>query len=996
MRRYQFFAVVCLLTCVPLGRVAAARTIEFETTEVTQADVALSPDGQWLVFTMLGHLFHLPVEGGTAEQLTFGPYYDTDHAISPDGSRVAFVSDRDGSEGNVFVLELAAGKIIQVTHEPWAGRPTWTPDGHAIVYLSSREPRTGTTLLRRIELGGGKAETVRAEPRRYRSIFYLPDGRLAWTVIEREEGSRYATTRVEVLSSQRTVSTLRTLEGIVERVIPNSTGDGFYCRRYIPAARAYLPHREDLLFVPLPGGAERLLLPLSNPRGYRPRFALATDNKSLYVGESGRLWKIVPISGVRIPIPFNAKVRLKIQEPVRPPKPILTVAASRPRGIVDPRLSPDGRVMVFGAAGYLWMQPLDAGKAQRLFQGSGFEKQPAFSPDGRQLAFVYSEKNTEEVRLFDFETRQTRTLTSGLSYGPLNWSPDGQRLVFAEGEGSDRRFVAVTVINNKKERLTDTAPEWWWWPRPHFSADGQALYFSGGSDGGALYRVRLGQKSKAEQITQFSGDLWNGLVSPDGKWLLFWRQMGIWLAPLGAGPVREKDVRQLTLEGGDTFTLSADGLSVIYSAGNRVWRQRLVGGQPEEIPIRLELPRSTPTPMLLRRVRVLDFKAGGFLPEASVFIEQGRISWIGSEHERSLPAGTVTLDAGGRFATPGLFEMHGHNYGGYFDGETFLAYGVTSVRDVGDWIVRLNELADRSDTTSDPLPRYFYAGDAVGDWVIHGKEEARTYVQRWKEWGAHFIKIHPPISWPLQRSVAEEARRLGLPVVAHGTTIEEITKGVTLGYSFLEHTNNHNPSYDDVHQLLAAAGTRWDPTLVAGGYSDLLLRDEPERLDDPKLQAFAPDWCIRAARSGSFMRQVDTASLRGRWAEQLTGVRAAFRRGVKLHAGTDVSCLIPQSVGSVGISLHWELEAFVQAGLPPLEVLRIATQEAAAAVGADNDLGTLEPGKLADIVLLDANPLEDIKNTQTIWRVIKGGWVFDPDKLRPAASTSSARDQKGD
>ena len=124
-------AVLCV-ACVSLLVVGSAaaqdndwRTIEFETTEVTEADVALSPDDQWLVFTMLGHLFRLPVEGGTAEQLTFGPYYDSDPVFSPDGNRVAFVSDRDGSEGNVFVLGLADGQITQVTHEPWAGRPAW-------------------------------------------------------------------------------------------------------------------------------------------------------------------------------------------------------------------------------------------------------------------------------------------------------------------------------------------------------------------------------------------------------------------------------------------------------------------------------------------------------------------------------------------------------------------------------------------------------------------------------------------------------------------------------------------------------------------------------------------------------------------------------------------------------------------------------------------------------------------------------------------------------
>ena len=129
MKRYLFSALLCFLTCVLVGPVAVGRTIEFETTEVTQADVALSPDGQWLIFTVLGHLFRLPVEGGTAEQLTFGPYYDTDPIISPDGARVAFVSDRDGSEGNVFVLELATGDIKQVTHPArWGSRSACSPD----------------------------------------------------------------------------------------------------------------------------------------------------------------------------------------------------------------------------------------------------------------------------------------------------------------------------------------------------------------------------------------------------------------------------------------------------------------------------------------------------------------------------------------------------------------------------------------------------------------------------------------------------------------------------------------------------------------------------------------------------------------------------------------------------------------------------------------------------------------------------------------------------
>ena len=199
-------AVLCV-ACVSLLVVGSSAAqdndwhpLEIETTEVIDADVALSPDGQTLIFTLLGHLFRLPVQGGTAEQLTFGPYYDSEPVITPEGSRVAFISDRGRpstadesiwSEGNMFVLELETGKIRQLTHEPWAGWPVWTPDGRAIVYLSLGDvvwPRALARILR-IPLNGDKPEILTAEPRAFGSVFYLRDGNLGWTVIEGGSGS---------------------------------------------------------------------------------------------------------------------------------------------------------------------------------------------------------------------------------------------------------------------------------------------------------------------------------------------------------------------------------------------------------------------------------------------------------------------------------------------------------------------------------------------------------------------------------------------------------------------------------------------------------------------------------------------------------------------------------------------------------------------------------------------------------------------------------------
>ncbi len=1004
MKPQSVFLTACL--SVLLIRPAAAqsdgwRTIEFETTEVTRADVTVSPDGQWLMFTIVGHLFRLPVEGGDAEQLTFGPYYDSDPVFSPKGSRVAFVSDRDGNEGNIFVLEPATGEITQVTHEPWASRPAWTPDGQALVYLSFPGDLSTTyrnnlvpALVRRVSLRGGEPQTLSASLRLFRSVFFVPDGRLAWLVVEREAGLRSSphAARIEIMSPQGEVSTVRTLNGDADRAVPSPAGDGLYWRRRYP--RSFGDGAKDLSFVPLPDGPERPLFPVSGRAYWDPQFAVATDNRSLYLGQDGRLWRIELPSGVREPIPFRARVRLDVQAPTPPPRwtPAVPGSPAPPRSVMWPRLSPDGRSLVFGAAHYLWHQRLDGSEAERLFAGSAIEWAPAFSPDGRQLVFVHRWFETDEVRVFDFGSRQTRTVASAPLLLDPSWSPDGQRLVFVEREPGGRRVVVVNV-NDGETAVLNASPGATY--APHFAADGQSVYVSDLPGGGTVYRLPLGQDGTSEPIIQLARPLNRGLISPDGNWLAFGRNSEMQVAPLGADPMEEEDLRQLSPRGGKTFALTPDGSAVIYATGNRVWRHSLAGGEREEIPIRLELPHPTPPPVLVRRVRVLDFAAGGFGAETSLFIEQGRIRWMGSERGRELPRETVIVEGGGRFAIPGLFDMHVHATVTRAPLQVpWLAYGVTSVRDLNGGLPGLHAMADRGEATNEPVPRYFFAGNSFhgggspptyGHPRVYTEDEARTLVRRWREGGARLIKAYIHLSWPVRRAVSEEARQQGLPVVGHSDYLELTTKSVTLGYASLEHTPTRDRLYGDVLQMLALAGTRWDVTLTVRSGNALLLRDEPERLADAKFRAFTPEWTIRWSQANRDMERAGDRGLRGYRVAQLASIGAAHRRGVKLLAGTDPTLANGVFTGS---SLHWELEHLVQAGIPPLDVLRIATQEGAAAVGAEDHLGTLEVGKLADIVLLDANPLEDIKNTQSIWRVIKGGWVFDPEALRPAATST--------
>ncbi len=265
------------------------RSVEVETQEVTRPDVAVSPDGVWLIFTALGHLFRLPVEGGTAEQLTFGPYFDSDPAISPDGRQVVFASDRDvRSDGNLFILDLADGDVRQLTEEKWAARPVWSPDGRHIAYVTYEAvgpwaqyefvaPSGLQTQVRRISLPHGPSETLTDGPGLIRDVFYFPDGRVAWTGVENGSATQSARSRIDVMTSTGDVSTLLSVEAVVDRVVPDPTGDGLYLRQYERAAGGvFVPQPEQLTYVSLRDQAARTITELGNPQP-RPNFRLPPE-----------------------------------------------------------------------------------------------------------------------------------------------------------------------------------------------------------------------------------------------------------------------------------------------------------------------------------------------------------------------------------------------------------------------------------------------------------------------------------------------------------------------------------------------------------------------------------------------------------------------------------------------------------------------------------------------------------------------------------------------
>ena len=964
------------------------REIGLATTRVTSADVAVSPDGAHLVISILGHLFRMPAVGGRAEQLTFGAAYDKEPVYSPDGAALAFVSDRDGSESNIFVLSLLSGQVTRLTHETWAEIPTFSPDGRAIFYgrhvpetLGSFPTRNPERMICRVTLEDRAVEIIRASPRRLGSIFFLPDGRLAWTATDRDDTSGEYVTQIEVLSSSGVVSRLRSISGVVDWAVAPTLGDTVYAHRvtgvayeqWIPAAT------EDIIAFQLESGPVTPVVPVSGPG----RFAISADRASLYLGDRGRLYHVALPSGTAKPVDFSAHVRLAVRSratPVQAPAP----AEGAVRAFQTPRLSPDRRTLIFGAAGFLWRQDLGGDRpAERLTQDDALESSPAFSPAGHTLAYVARRRGIDSVVLLDLERGHRRTLHTGAGVGALSFSRDGTRLLATINRG----FAHESVISVDVASATATLlfPVGLWSPRPSFAADGQSVYYCSDSSGvGNLYRRSLAERAAAPQaITQFTGFVSEAQLTPDERTLVFRRNRALFAVPVTAAGANEREARELSPEGGDAFALTPDGTEVIYAAGPHVWVQSLEGNTRRELSVRLELSAALPPTTLIERVRLLNFDAEGFQAETSLLLERGHIRSIGEDAAREAPTGTQVLDAGGRYAIPGLLDFHVHC--GDANAEAFIAYGITAVRDTGYNLNLLNALEDRSKSTDAPLPRYFYSGELFesqrpywgdrGSLLITNERDAREYVKRLKALGVSFIKVYPSLRWQLQRAVSDEALRQGLPVVGHGTSLEEITKGVILGLYSLEHLNITGPVYDDVLAMLAATGTHWTPTLASMGADTLLLRDRPEEVEQPRFIGLTPPCACHFAAFDVY-KGVGTSTLRGVIAADLTSIRRAAHLGVHLHAGTDA----PTPKCFFGSSLHWELERLVEAGLAPLEVLRIASLDAARALGR-RDLGSLEVGNAADLVLLDQDPLADIRHTRSVWRVIKGGWVFDPDLL---------------
>jgi imidazolonepropionase-like amidohydrolase len=414
---------------------------------------------------------------------------------------------------------------------------------------------------------------------------------------------------------------------------------------------------------------------------------------------------------------------------------------------------------------------------------------------------------------------------------------------------------------------------------------------------------------------------------------------------------------------GDLLYLSGDGLRLRGTDG---------GVQTLGWPLSFRAP-AAPPPLLIRGARVVPGDGSPALPPQDVLVREGRIASITPTGTLPPPHDAEVVEAGGRWLIPGLIEMHLHSW---MDSAlpALLYAGVTTARDLGAPIARVAGFRDAGEAGVLATPRLVFGSlqftqpfdGYSGDSYSGPSDEAGFHraAALMRALGATHVKFRPEGTHTRELArLAAIARREGWPVTGHYASLPLVAAGV----SGKEHGGGMDHS--DMVQLYASAGVWVVPTL-AEGRQRLRVMDDPELIEGQLVTALVDP----------FLRYLIRADADTRRREEMERATESSRRAVaRLHNG-GVTVLAGTDAPGQPWAIHWELEELVSAGLSPLEALSAATGSAARALGAE-EIGAIEVGRLADLVLLDADPMQDIRNTRRIWKVIQGGRVVDREGL---------------
>lgn len=731
------------------------------------------------------------------------------------------------------------------------------------------------------------------------------------------------------------------------------------------------------------------------------------DGSAIVFDAFGRIWA-QPIAGGKA---------------VGSPRRLTPDDATAPKREYAPAVSPDGKWVAYvtwsdNGGGNVWKVPFAGGAPQKLSTINGHYANPEWSRDGSKLAVIrgsgleFRERQPEEESFFDIvlipssggdaQFVTTVKIADTFRFHPQAWfNPAGDRLYF-------RDYI-------QPEKPTDDPKN-------------------------ELVSIRLDGTDK-KHLLRFPaiGDL---VPSPDEKWVAFTSRDNVYVTPLPNIIMKEPPevglkegsvpVWRLSEEAGGYVDWADGGKTITWNLGNQFHRLPLANAiafveeqrkkaekkkdadekkddkksadkedepklkvpKSESIAIDLTTPRPAPTgTVLVRNARVITMKGDEVLESGDVLVRGNRIEAVGANLKA--PDGAKVIDGSGKTIIPGLIDTHAHLHYSSFElyPETKweytanLAYGVTTVYDPSAPSLDVFSQAEMVDAGLMVGPRVYSSGDVLygGQQTdifaeVNDLDDAKRQVRRMKAYGARLIKVYqqPGRSQRIWFAEASRAEHMLLTAEGAGELMTDLSMTMD-GFTAFEHSLPVELG-NDVVQLVAKSGTHYTPTLIVsygGPWGEEYIWQTMLNLhDDAKLRRFTPHFII------------DSKSRRHAWIDPSEYHFPMVAHGAALiaRAGGNVSMGAHGQVQ--GLGPHWEMWAMGGEGgakgsaMTPMEALHATTIAAADKLGFAPDLGSIEPGKLADFVVLDANPLDDIHNSMKVRWVVKNGVVYDGETLK--------------
>lgn len=1018
---------------------ATIRQIPIDVTEGSWMDLDVSPDGRSIAFALLGDIYTMPIAGGTPTRIAEGMAWEVQPRFSPDGRRIAFTSDRGGGD-NIWVMNADGADKRQVTKEDFrlVYQPSWSPDGQFIAakkhFTTQRSLGTGEIWLYHVSGGGGAVLVKRPNEQHQKELgepVYSPDGGSIYftrnispgPIFDYAQDSQQDLFNIEAIDiATGEVSTIVSGPGGGVRPQPSPDGKSIaFIKRERTHSSLYVKNLASGVESRVASGLDLDMQEGWAVTGVYPNLAWTPDSRSLVFWGKGKLNRVNADGSAAREIPFHVA---DSRGAIAPLHPTVEVAPDRfstkmPRFASE---SPDGRTILFESLGKLWLKPASGGAARRLTKDGDNARElfPAWSRDGKSIAYVrWTDAGLGEIRVAS-PSGSGRSVTSRPGhYARPAFSPDGRTIVFEQRKGGDLTsgnwsenagIYRVAAAGGTPVRIAESGST------PHFGAANDRLFVNA-SEGGKQKLVSMDLSGEAKR-THASGELSTDYrVSPNGRGLSFRQNYEAWVMPLLPGPQDVSvDAKSTALPvvrasrgGADYIGWSADGSRLTWSVGptftSADTRTMLASApaekdaakfQPPASGVSLAMDVSADKPggtIALTGARIVTMAGadGGIIEDGVIVVQGDRILAVGPASSTPIPAGATRIDATGKTIIPGLIDAHAHGSQGAGDlvpqqnwvQVQALALGTTTIHDPSNRASEIFAAQELQRSGKFLAPRIFSTGEIVYGAKsarvyaeINSLDDALTHVRRLKAQGAQSVKNYNQPRRDQRQQLAEAARREGMQVVAEGGSLFGLDMTIIAdGNATLEHNIPLEHFYADVVQFFGASGVNYTPTLVVafGGLGgDPYWRQATDMYDQPLLKQHTPPGVL--AESLRRVKAPDELFFDGITA------REAKRMAEK---GTLVS--IGAHGQQPGIAAHWELWSFVKGGMSPLEALQAGTIVPAKSLGMAKDIGSLEPGKLADLVVLDADPLADIHNSQKVAQVMLGGRLYDSATMNELA-----------